>query len=74
MKKFLIGYQLYSAREDAAKDLKGTLKAIKEMGYDAIEFAGFYGHEAKEVLLRQNLPEKIKETMEWPHSWPENVE
>lgn len=49
MKKFLIGYQLYSAREDAAKDLKGTLKAIKEMGYDAIEFAGFYGHEAKEV-------------------------
>lgn len=49
MKKSLIGYQVYSAREDAAKDLLGTLKAIKAMGYDAVEFAGFYGHEAKEV-------------------------
>ncbi|MBR4902059.1 MAG: hypothetical protein IKZ46_14070 [Victivallales bacterium] len=37
-------------------------------------FSPMRGHEAKEVLLRQNLPDKIKETMEWPHSWPDNVE
>ena len=32
MKKTMIGYQVYSAREDAAKDLLGTLKALKAMG------------------------------------------
>lgn len=53
-----IGYQLYSAREEAARDLEGTLKALKEIGYDGIEFAGFYGHEAaevKEILDRVGL-------------------
>jgi len=49
MKKSLIGYQVYSARDDAAKDLLGTLKTIKALGYDGVEFAGFYGHEATEV-------------------------
>lgn len=49
MMKSLIGYQIYSARDDAAKDLLGTLKAIKALGYDGVEFAGFYGHEAKDV-------------------------
>lgn len=49
MKKALIGYQVYSAREDAQKDLLGTLKQIKAMGYDGVEFAGFYGHPAEEV-------------------------
>lgn len=42
MKKAMIGYQIYSAREDAEKDLFGTLKKIAEMGYDGVEFAGFY--------------------------------
>ena len=49
MRKALIGYQVYSAREDAAKDLYGVLKKIKEIGYDGVEFAGLYGHEAAEV-------------------------
>ena len=49
MKKTMIGYQVYSAREDAAKDLLGTLKALKAMGYDGVEFAGFYVHTAEEV-------------------------
>ena len=49
MKKALIGYQIYSCREDAQKDLLGTLKKIKELGYDGVEFAGFYGHTAEEV-------------------------
>lgn len=43
MKKAMIGYQVYSARDDAQKDLFGTLKALKEMGYDGVEFAGFMG-------------------------------
>lgn len=44
-----IGYQLYSARDDAAKDLKGTLKTLKSLGYDGIELAGLYGNTAAEM-------------------------
>ena len=49
MKKALIGYQLYSAREECAKDLLGVMKQQKALGYDAVEFAGFYGHTAEEI-------------------------
>jgi len=45
----MIGYQLYSAREECVKDLAGVLKQLKAMGYDAVEFAGFYGHTADEI-------------------------
>ena len=44
-----IGLQLYSVREDLEKDFAGTLKAVKEMGYSAVEFAGLYGHAPEEV-------------------------
>ena len=49
MRKALIGYQVYSAREDAERDLPATLKAIKAMGYDGVEFAGFYHYTVDEV-------------------------
>ena len=49
MKKIPIGYQLYSAREAAEKDLKGICRALKSLGYDGVEFAGFYGHSAEEI-------------------------
>ena len=49
MKKAMIGYQVYSARRAILRVLFGTLKALKEMGYDGVEFAGFYGHSAQEV-------------------------
>ena len=49
VKKALIGYQVYSAREEASKDLAGVLKQLKDMGYDAVEFAGYYGHTSREV-------------------------
>ena len=73
MKKALIGYQVYSAREEAAKDLGGTLRKLAALGYDGVEFAGFYGHTADEVkaLLdetglkaisgHQALPETVDE-------------
>jgi len=43
------GVQLYSVRKLCEKDLLGTLKAIKEMGYAGVEFAGYYGKSAKEL-------------------------
>ncbi len=49
MKKLPVGYQMYSAREEAQKDLKKICAALKGMGYDGVEFAGFYGHSAAEI-------------------------
>ena len=47
-------YQLYSAREDASNDLEGVLDQLSRMGYEGVEFAGFFERSAKEVrkLLR----------------------
>ncbi len=44
-----VGYQLYSAREDAQHDFEGTLSQLAHMGYEGIEFAGFFGWEAKDL-------------------------
>ena len=46
---FPVGVQVYSVRDFAEKDFYGTLKQIKEMGYDGVEFAGLYGHAPSEV-------------------------
>jgi len=56
MKQVPVAYQIYSARDDAQKDLGAVLKSLKEMGYDGVEFAGFYGHSAEEVkkMLDEN--------------------
>ena len=42
-------YQLYSAREDASNDLEGVLDQLSRMGYEGVEFAGFFEKTAKEV-------------------------
>ena len=39
---FPIALQLYSVRDDMKDDFKGTLKKVKEMGYDGVEFAGLF--------------------------------
>ena len=49
MKDFPVALQLYSVRDDSAKDFFGTLEKVKEMGYDGVEFAGLHGKTAKEV-------------------------
>ncbi len=51
-----IGLQLYSVREDCAKDLPGVLKAVARMGYEGVEFAGYHGRSAEELkkLLDEN--------------------
>ncbi len=48
-RKIQVGVQLYSVRKLCEKDLVGTLKAIKEMGYAGVEFAGYYGTSAQEL-------------------------
>ena len=44
-----IGIQLYSVRDAAKADLKGTLMQLKKMGYDGVQFAGLYDHSPEEV-------------------------
>lgn len=44
-----LGLQLYSVREDLEKDFLGTLKKVREMGYEGGELAGLYGKSGKEV-------------------------
>ena len=44
-----LAIQLYSVRDEMEKDLFGTLKRVKEMGYDGCEFAGLYGKDAEEI-------------------------
>jgi sugar phosphate isomerase/epimerase len=53
-----IGLQMYTLRDEAAKDFIGTLKAVADMGYNGVEFAGYGGLEAfqlKELLHGFNL-------------------
>ena len=45
----VIGLQLYSIKDELEKDFFGALEKVKLAGYDSVEFAGFYGHTAKEL-------------------------
>lgn len=46
---FPVAVQLYSVRDAMAEDFEGTIKKVKEMGYDGVEFAGLFGKSANEV-------------------------
>ncbi|MEO8428254.1 MAG: sugar phosphate isomerase/epimerase [Verrucomicrobiota bacterium] len=48
-KKIPFGLQLYSVRNECAKDLDGTVMAVAKMGYKAVEFAGYHGRDAKSL-------------------------
>lgn len=54
-KKIPVGVQLYSVRQEAAKDFVATIEAIGKMGYKGVEFAGYYGWDAKPKELRSLL-------------------
>ena len=53
---FPVALQLYSVRDNLEKDFEGTLKKVKELGFQGVEFAGLYGHDADTV---KNLLEEI---------------
>ncbi|TWB45930.1 sugar phosphate isomerase/epimerase family protein [Nitrospirillum pindoramense] len=46
-----IGLQLYTLGDLAQKDLPGTLTAVADMGYRAVELPGFYGHTAGDLAV-----------------------
>ena len=49
MKNLPVAVQVYSVRDDAERDFKGTMQKLKEMGYDGVELAGLYGMKPAEV-------------------------
>lgn len=55
-KRIPIGLQLYSVRREAQKDLAGVIAQVAEMGYDGVEFAGYYNWPAEKIrkLLDQH--------------------
>lgn len=74
-----VGLQLYSVRDDMEKDPLGTLRKIKEMGYDGIEDCGYASKDpegfrstCEEIGLRiisahggdEVIIDKIEETVE----------
>jgi len=55
MARVPLGLELYSVRHDLEQDLEGTIKAVAEMGYEGVEFAGPPKHSGEE--LRKVLDE-----------------
>lgn len=51
-----VGVQLYSVRNQCAEDLPGTIAKVAAMGYDGVEFAGYYDNTAADLrkLLDDN--------------------
>lgn len=47
--KLPIAVQLYSVRDEMEQDFYGTVKKIKDMGYEGVEFAGLFGKSGTEV-------------------------
>ncbi len=50
-----IAVQVFSVRDDASADFKGTMQKLKDMGYDGVELAGLYGYTPAQI--RQMLDE-----------------
>lgn len=44
-----LGVQLYSVRDQCQKDFPGTIKAVADIGYKGVEFAGYYDRSAREI-------------------------
>jgi sugar phosphate isomerase/epimerase len=49
MPSMSIALQLYTVRDETARDFIGTLRRVAEMGYPAVEFAGYGGLSASEL-------------------------
>ena len=52
-----ISVQLYSVREDCAKDFDAALEKLAKMGFVGVEFAGYHKYAGKAQELRNKLDE-----------------
>ena len=61
----ILSIQLYSVRDDMAKDPSGVLKQLASMGYRYVEHANyvnrkFYGYSAAEFKIRHMMISNVK--------------
>lgn len=49
MTRIPVALQLYSIRQHMTEDVPGTLAAVAEMGYEGVEFAGFFDYSPEEL-------------------------
>jgi len=84
MAKIPIALQLFSVRIDCTRDFPETLEAVAKMGYEGVEFAGYYGRSADELRnmldnlglkvagthigIENLLGDKLEETIEFNHT------
>ncbi len=47
--KLPVAVQLYSVRDEMQDDFYGTIKKMKEYGYDGVEFAGLFGEKPAKI-------------------------
>lgn len=47
--KLPVAIQVFSVRDDAQADFKGTMQRLKDAGYEGVELAGLYGQTPAEV-------------------------
>jgi sugar phosphate isomerase/epimerase len=71
-----LGVQLYSVRFECEKDLPKTLETVKKIGYQGVEFAGFYNYAAQDVktLLDNNGLKCCGSHTQFPALSAENLE
>lgn len=70
MSDLKVSLQLFSVRNELEADMYGTLKAVKEMGYDYVQFAGFGKYNAYEV--KEMLDELGLKCIS-AHVWPKEI-
>ncbi len=56
-KKIGLGVQLYSVRDFCGKDFDAALKQIADLGFEGVEFAGYYKYGNDPAGLRKKLDE-----------------
>ena len=49
MRKIKLASPLFIVRDDCAKDLYGSLRRLAAIGFDGVEFLGFFGHAPSEI-------------------------
>jgi len=54
-KKVPIALELYSVRNELKDDFTGVIQKVGKMGYQAVEFAGYYAWDKKPAELRKLL-------------------
>ena len=70
------GIQMYSVRDITEQDLAGALKAVGQIGYKYVEFAGFFGKSADEVCrYMEEAGVKISGThSDWKDLAPDKID